>query len=83
MEKEQPENLKEFLWFPHKIAKLKRIIIIERLEDREKFGNFLAVQWLELDTFTAVVQVQSPVKELKSCKLLDVAKKKNEKKRIE
>ena len=44
------------------------------LEDRGKFGNFLAVQWLELGTFTAVTQVQSPVKELKSYKLLDVAK---------
>ena len=31
-------------------------------------GNFLAVQWLGLGTFTSVAQVQSLVRELRSCK---------------
>ena len=37
-------------------------------------GNFLAVQWLGLGAFTAVAQVQSPVRELRSCKLCVAAK---------
>ena len=41
-----------------------------------KWGNSLAVQWLGLGAFTAVAWVQSPVGELKSCKLWGVAKKK-------
>ena len=38
-------------------------------------GNFLAVQWLGLGTSTAVAQVQSLVRELRSHKLCSVAKK--------
>ena len=38
-------------------------------------GNSLAVQWLGLGTFTAMAQVQSLVRELRSCKLCIVAKK--------
>ena len=38
-------------------------------------GNSLAVQWLGLGTFTAGAQVQSLVRELRSCKLCGVAKK--------
>ena len=32
------------------------------------FGNSLAVQWLGLGTFTASAQIQSLVRELRSCK---------------
>ena len=39
---------------------------IKKLED----GNSLAVQWLELGAFTARAQVQSLVRELRSCKPL-------------
>ena len=39
-------------------------------------GNSLAVQWLGLSTFTALAQVQSLVRELRSHKLLCVAKNK-------
>ena len=42
-------------------------------------GNSLAVQWLGLGAFTAGAWVQSLVKELRSCKSCDVAKKKKEK----
>ena len=39
-------------------------------------GSSLAVQWLGLGAFTAVVWVQSLVRELRSCKLRGTAKKK-------
>ena len=39
-------------------------------------GNSLAVQWLGLRAFIARAQVQSLVRELRSCKLRGVAKKK-------
>ena len=42
-------------------------------------GNSLSVQWLGLSAFTAVAQVQSLVRELRSCKLCGVAKKKKKK----
>ena len=38
------------------------------------------VQWLGLGAFTAMAQVQSLVRELRSCKLHSVAKKKKKKK---
>ena len=40
-------------------------------------GNPLVVQWLGLSAFTAMARVQSLVRELRSCKLLGVAKKIN------
>lgn len=43
-------------------------------------GNSLEVQWLGLGAFTAVVQVQSLVKELRSCKLYGAAKRTKTKK---
>ena len=42
-------------------------------------GNSLAVQWLGLGAFTAVAQVQSLVRELRSCKPPNAAKKKQKK----
>ena len=38
-------------------------------------GNSLEVQWLGLRAFTARGQVQPPVREIKSCMMLDMAKK--------
>ena len=43
-------------------------------------GVLLAVQWLGLSAFTAMAQVQSLVRELRSCKSHGMAKKKKKKK---
>ena len=43
---------------------------------KEIKGNSLAIQWLELGTFTAVAWLQYLVRELRSCKPRIVAKKK-------
>ena len=43
-------------------------------------GNSLAVQWLGLRAFSALVQVQSLVGKLQSCKLHGLTKKKKKKK---
>ena len=45
---------------------------------REVQENSLAVQWLGLRAFTARAWVQSPVRELTSCKPRSVAKTKRE-----
>ena len=42
-------------------------------------GNSLAIQWLGLDAFTAVAQVPSLVRQLRSRKLRGVAKKEEKK----
>ena len=39
-------------------------------------GNSLAVQWLGVSAFTAMIWVQSLVAELRFCKLCSMAKKK-------
>ena len=44
-------------------------------------GNSLAVQWLGLHAFTAGAQVQSLVRELRSCKQCGAAKKQNKTKK--
>ena len=46
------------------------------LSEISQTGNSLVVQWLGLSTFTASVQVQSLVEELRSHKLCGMAKKK-------
>ena len=61
------------------------LVIVLRQYDKLKFlrikflGNSLAVQWLGLGTFTAVAQVQSLVRELRSRKPQSVATKKRKK----
>ena len=42
-------------------------------EVKRLHGNSLVVQWLGLSAFTAVVRVQSPVGELRSCMPCGVA----------
>ena len=51
--------------------KCKDSLLLENL-----YGEFLVVQWLGLSTFTAGAGVQSPGWELRSHKLCDTAKKK-------
>ena len=45
--------------------------------------NSLAVQWLALRAFTARAQVQSPVRELRSHRPCDAAKREGKKKKSE
>ena len=54
--------------FTFKIEKKEKKILMEN-------GNSLAVQWLGLRAFTARGQVQSPVREIKSCVMLGMVKK--------
>ena len=49
---------------------------------KEVSGHSLAVQWLGLCAFSAVVKVQSLVGELQSCKLHGLTKKKKKKKEM-
>ena len=49
---------------------------VTRAKGRETYGTSLVAQWLGLHAVTAVAQVQSLVRELKSCKLYSAEKKK-------
>ena len=49
---------------------------VPRVKGRETYGTSLVVQRLGLHALTAVAQVQSLVRELKSCKLYSTVKKK-------
>ena len=49
---------------------------VPRVKGRETYGTSPVVQWLGLHALTAVAQVQSLVRELKSCKLYSTVKKK-------
>ena len=48
---------------------------------KPRWGSSLAGQWLGLGAFTAGTQVQSLVRELRSCKMCSVAKKEKKKKK--
>ena len=53
-----------------------RSSFVTRVKGRETYGTSLVAQWLGLHAVTAVAQVQSLVRELKSCKLYSAEKKK-------
>ena len=63
------------MWFQGTAQSLGRETDMEARKRNTVLGNSLAVQWLGLHAFTAVVWVRSLVRELRSHKLCSAAKK--------